>query len=252
MFLRTFLAFLLIGSACCGQARAQGYSHAAQSVISRAFAASGGSGWYLLRGWHETGRRSGAAYESWIDPVRYGLRVETREAQGLRIEGFNGQAVWQVQPSGAITAVNDHAALAQARTEAFFAANCYLFPGRFDARGDSLGVRRFQGRAYDVVRVQPWNGLARELWFDQRSHLLARIVERGGPRDSGIRVSDYRRIGPVLIPFRFTPEPGAVAGAGALARERETIAFTPAERDLFSLNRPEALAKAQREAPAAR
>src|SRR5437868_3043708 len=103
-------------------AQAQGYSRQAAQVISRAFAASGGSGWYLLRGWHETGRDGAVAYERWIDPVRYGLRLETREPGGLRIHGFNGQAVWQVAPSGAMSAVNDHATLAEARTTAFFTA----------------------------------------------------------------------------------------------------------------------------------
>src|SRR5262249_50268464 len=107
---------------------AQGYSRPAAQVIARAFAATGGSSWYRLRGWHETGRREGAAYESWIDPVCYGLRIETREPQGLRIHGFNGQADWQVAPGGTITAVNDHATLARARTEAFFGAYCYYFP----------------------------------------------------------------------------------------------------------------------------
>lgn len=241
--------FALSLAGAAADARAQ-ISPPAARVLSRAFAATGGRGWYLLRGWHETGERDGVAYESWIDPVRYGLRVETRGSEGLQIEGFNGQAVWRVQPSGAVTAVNDHAALSQARTEAFFAANCYLFPGRFDARGDYVGVRRLEGRSYEVLRVQPWNGQARELWFDQRTHLLGRIVDRDGGRAEGVRVSDYRRIGPVLIPFRFAPEPGA-AGV-PLARRRESLAFTPADRDLFSLNRPEALGKVQREAVAAR
>jgi hypothetical protein len=238
------VAILLLGG-LASEATAQ-ISPPAERVISRALVATGGSGWYMLRGWHETGRRGGVAYESWIDPVRYGLRTETRDGEGLRIDGFNGQAVWRVQPTGAMTAANDHAALAQARTEAFFAASCYLFPGRFDARGDYLGVRRLAGRAYEVVRVQPWNGLPRELWFDQQSRLLARIVDRTGSKASALRVSDYRRVGPVRIPFRFTPEPGGEAGA--LARQRETVAFSPADRDLFSLNRPEAMAKVQREA----
>jgi hypothetical protein len=230
-------------------ARAEGYSPDAQRVLGRAFAATGGQAWYRLRGWHETGRRGGVAYESWIDPIRYGLRVETREPQGLRIEGFNGQADWQVAPDGAITAVNDHPTLARARTEAFFAANCYFFPGRFDARGDYLGVRSLHGRSYEVVRVAPWNGEPRELWFDARSHLLARIVDRTGRRPAALQVSDYRRVGPVLAAFRFTPEAGAPAGP--LARQIESLAFSAADRDSFSLNRPEALAKVQRAAASA-
>jgi hypothetical protein len=239
---RLLLAIAL--SPFAGPAAAQGYSRPAAQVIARAFAATGGSGWYQLRGWHETGKRGGVAYESWIDPVRYGMRIETREANGrLQIQGFNGQAVWQVASTGAITAVNDHPTLAQARTEAFFAAGGYFFQGRFGARGDYLGVHNLHGRAYEVVRVEPWNGDPRELWFDARTHLLARIVDHGGRKAAAVQVSDYRRVGPVLVAFRFTPEPGAAPDG--IARQVATLTFTPADRDAFSLDRPAALAKVQ-------
>lgn len=237
---QTILLVLMLASVFASSAARAQYSPPAVRVLSRAFTATGGQGWYLLRGWRETGRQGGLAYESWIDPLRYGLRTETRDPGGLRIDGFNGQAAWQVAPDGAITAVNDHATLAKARTEAFFAANCYFFRGRFDARGDYVGVRSLGGRSFAVLRVQPWGGEPRELWFDQRTGLLARIVDRTGRRASTILVSDYRKVGPVLIPFRFTGE-----GTASLARQRETLAFTPANRDHFSLNRPEELARVE-------
>jgi len=237
-----FLRPLLIALALAGlapAALAQGYSPAAAQVIGRAFAASGGAGWYLLRGWRESGQVGGAPYERWMDPVRYGLREEVREPHGLSIAGFNGQAFWRVAPDGAMTAVNDHAALAQARTTAFFEGGLYLFPGRFGAKGDYLGVRRLKGRAYQVVNVTPWNGRPRELWFDAASHLLGRIVDRTGPRPRAVAVQDYRKVGPVRVAFRYTPE-----GAGqGLARQIETLAFTPADRGLFSLDREQAVAK---------
>jgi hypothetical protein len=49
----------------------------------------------------------------------------------------------------------------------------------------------------------------------------------------------------VLIPFRFTPEPAA-AGEGQ-GRQRETLAFPPADRDRFSLNRAKELARVQQD-----
>lgn len=238
---RLTLLLALLFASLAVTAQAQGYSRAAERVLSRAFTATGGSGWYMLRGWHETGRQGGVAYESWIDPVRYGLRTETRGAEGLRIHGFNGQADWQVRPDGVITAVNDPATLAKARTEAFFAANCFFFRGRFDARGDYVGVRSLAGRTYDVLRIQPWGGEPRELWFDQSSRLLRRIVDRSGRRAMATEVSDYRKVGPVLVPFRLAPESGG--SAGPLGRQRETLAFAPIERSRFSLNRPEELAR---------
>jgi hypothetical protein len=225
-------------------AQAQGYSRAAAEVIGKAFAATGGAGWYQLRGWHETGRLGDRPYERWIDPVRYGLRVEMREPAGLRIEGFNGQADWAVAPSGAMTAVNDHAALAASRTEAFFEGALYLFPGRFGAKGDVLGVRKRGGRAYQVVTVTPWNGRPRELWFDARTHLLARIVDRSGPAAMAVDVSDYRKVGPVRIAFRYVPE------GGGPVRQIQSIAFTPVDRGLFSLDRMDAWAKVRAAQPA--
>jgi hypothetical protein len=76
-----------------------------------------------------------------------------------------------------------------------------------------VGVRRLGGRAFEVVEVQPWGGLPRELWFDQRTHLLARMIDRSGPAPVVYAVSDYRRSGAVLVPFRIAPEPGSPASA---------------------------------------
>jgi hypothetical protein len=225
------LAATLIGSASGARAQAYGYSRAAAQVIAQAFDATGGRGWYQLRGWHEAGRLGDQAYERWIDPVRYGLRVETHEPGGLRIEGFNGQADWEVTPAGEMTAANNHSALAESRTEAFFEGALFLFPGRFGAKGDALGVRRRLGHAYKVVTVTPWNGRPRELWFDARTHLLARIVDRSGPQPRAIAVSDYRKVGPVRIAFRYAPEDGGPV------RQLQAVSFAPSDRALFSLER---------------
>ena len=231
-------------------AEAQGYSRAAQRVLREARAATGGAGWNLLRGWRETGHMGGLAYQAWLDPLRYGLRVEIEEPAGRRVHGYNGQGEWQVLPSGATLTVQDPAAVARTRAEAFFAVGGFLFPGRFDARGDYVGVRRLAGRAFDVVSVKPWGAAPRDLWFDRRSHLLARMVDHGGAKPRTIEVSDYRRVGPVLVAFSFTgeaPEPAA----GLPQRRIESLVFTPADRGLFSLPRPPAPGAAAGSADAA-
>lgn len=216
-------------------ALAGGYSGETSRVLERARAASGGAGWYSLRGWHEAGREGGVAYERWIDPLRYGVRIETHEAGGLRVRGFNGVAEWQITPQGAVSGANDRVTLAKARTEAFFQGHCFYFPGRFDVRGDFLGVRAAAGRSFDVVRVQPAGGEPRELWFDRRTHLLWRMVDRTGPRPLTVEYSDYRKVGPVTAPFRARVEDGT-----GVARERvvESLAFSPPDRLRFSLPPP--------------
>ncbi|HEX3886726.1 MAG TPA: hypothetical protein VHW05_04450, partial [Phenylobacterium sp.] len=55
---------------------ADGYSRPAEQVLADARKASGGTGWNLLRGLHETGHdvRPGGdvRFETWVDPLRYG------------------------------------------------------------------------------------------------------------------------------------------------------------------------------------
>jgi hypothetical protein len=219
----------------------QGYSPAAKRVLAQARAASGGDGWSLLRGWHEIGHEGGAKYESWFDTLRYGMRVETRDASGLSVRGFNGQGAWRIQPSGAAAGVEERALVARARTEAFLGAYGFFYSGRFDAHGESLGVRQLRGRSFDVITVHPWDGTPRELWFDCSSHLLARIVDRSGPQAVTTELSDYRKVGPIKAAFHATIE-GAIP-PGSQDIKVDSIVFTTAERELFSLPRPGALAQ---------
>jgi len=229
-----------------GAAAAQGYTAAARRVLDQARAASGGAGWNQLRGWHEVTTQGEARYETWIDPIRYGLRIETREPTSRRIQGFNGAGEWRILPSGAATGAADAATLAEMRTAAFFAGSFYFFPGRYDARGSHVGVRKDGERAFDVLSIQPWGGKPRELWFDRRTRLLARIVDRTGPRPVTVELSDYRRVGPVLVAFRRTVE------GGAQERRLESLAFTPADRSIFSLPRPTAASPAVQQDAAAK
>jgi len=211
------------------RANAIGYTRDAQQVLARARAAAGGAGWNFLRGWHETGKLGGVPYEAWQDPLRYGLRVEVREADGLHVHGFNGQGAWTIAASGQASGTGDAGPVAAARTEAFYGVYGFFYPGRFDAHGDYLGVRQAGGRAFDVVEVKPWSGAARQLWFDRTTHLLARMVEANGPT---YELSDYRKVGPVRVAFRID-----LAGDPAHSRRIEELTFVPADRAKFSLPR---------------
>src|SRR5258706_9076013 len=82
------------------RATAIGYTHDAERVLIQARAAAGGAGWNYLRGWHETGHQDGLAYETWLDPLRYGLRAEVRTPGGLQTHGFNGLGAWTIAPGG--------------------------------------------------------------------------------------------------------------------------------------------------------
>jgi hypothetical protein len=242
--LRRLAAALALAAAAAlpsaGQARPkpalQGYSRDAQRVLAAARAASGGSGWNLLRGWHETGHEGAQHYEAWFDTLRYGMRIETRDAAGaVSAQGFNGQGFWRISPAGQSSGVDDRAEVAQARTAAFLGASGFFYTGRFDAHGELAGVRQAHGRAFDVVRVQPWDGAPCELWFDRASHLLARIVSRSGAQAVTTELSDYRKVGPIRVAFHVT-----VQGPGpAVTQDRrlDAVVFSVPDRALFSLPR---------------
>lgn len=214
-----------------GAAHAQN-APAAQRVFDRAKAVSGGAAWNALRGLHEIGTDDGERYESWADPIRYGLRSEVRKPAGKLVQGYNGAGEWRIMPDGRETGSPDRAVVARVRSDAFFGAYGYLFPSRFDLRSTHLGVRRSQGRAFDVVRVQPAGGQPRELWFDRASGLLGQVVDEASGRR--VEVSDYRKVGGVRLPFRYTT---FSAGMTAKVRQVERVDFRAADRDIFSLPR---------------
>ncbi|MGZ5947978.1 MAG: hypothetical protein ACXWKV_15525 [Caulobacteraceae bacterium] len=216
-----------------GAAQARTMSVPADRVLSAARAASGGAGWKYLRGWHETGRLDGVAYETWIDPLRFGMRTETHEAAGVRVHGFNGQGDWEIAPGGQAVGTGDPVAVARARTAAFFTGELFLYPGRFEAKVAMLGVRQAGGQSYDVLKMEPWGGEAREVWFDRRTHLVARIVDRRGSRPTTIELSDYRKVGPVRVAFHYRIE----GPDGVHERQVESLGFAPSDRDLFSVPR---------------
>ena len=234
-----FLAILTLAFAgLAGAADAQ-VAPAAQRILDRARGASGGPGWNALRGLHEVGVESGVRYERWIDPLRYGLRVEMQDAAGKHVRAFNGAAEWEIRPDGVVTGADDGPTLRRVRSETFFGAHGYFYPGRFDARGSLVGVRPAQGRLFDVVRLQPYGADPWELWFDRTTGLLDRAINPAGVT---IEFSDYRTVAQVKVPYRTLIYGGGMPRLKT--RVLETIDFPAADRDMFSL--PPATAQAAR------
>lgn len=234
--LRPIIVAFVLAAFCVGASAQAQNSPAAQRVLDRARAASGGSGWNLLRGLHEVGKDGGQSYERWVDPLRYGARTETVTADGKHVQAYNGAAEWRILANGVITGSVDPAVVARVRSDAFFGAYAYFYPSRFDLRSVHLGVRQSQGRSFEVLRIQPAGGKPRDLWFDRGTGLLGLVVDDASGTAMTTELSDYRRIGPVLVPFRSK----TVGGELALPQERlvERIDFIPADRSKFSLPPP--------------
>lgn len=234
MRIRTILFAVLAVLAMAGVAQAQ-YAPDAVRVMERAQAVSGGKAWARVAGLHEVGVEGGFPYERWADPLRLGLRTDIGTAAGRVVRGYNGAGAWSLHPTPEIAAAEPPADMARARADAYVAGYGYYFRSRFDARAAYVGVRQADGRAFEVVRVHPNGGEPRDLWFDRKTGLLGRIVEPDGKAPRTVEVGDYRRVGGVVVPFRFVTFGGGLAKP--VERTLEAVDFKPVPREVFSLPR---------------
>lgn len=230
-----FAVVAMLAMTLAGVAQAQ-YAPDAVRVMERARAASGGKAWARVAGIHEVGVEGGFRYERWADPLRFGLRTDIGAPAGRVVRGYNGAGAWSLHPTTAMAAAEPAPDLEAARADAYVAGYGYYFRSRFDARAAYVGGRQSDGRSFEVVRVHPNGAKPRELWFDRKTGLLGRIVDPAGKAPLTVEVSDYRRVGAVMVPFRFVTFGGG--RAKPVERVLETVDFRSAPRDIFSLPRP--------------
>lgn len=236
-FRRAFAALSVLFALFAALPAAAQHGPGVQQVLQRARAATGGAAWNTLRGYHEVGTENGRAYERWIDAVRWGERIETGASAGKLVQGYNGFGLWWLPLSTPRPPGTETELMRRARSDAYFAAYGYYFPGRFDVRSSRLGTRVSGGKPYDVVRIQPAGGDARELWFERATGRLGRIVESGANQPKTIEFADYRKVGRLTLPFHVT-----TYGQGRAKpdeRRLDRIEFLSPDRAMFSLPRAE-------------
>jgi hypothetical protein len=153
------------------------------ALLAQMRAACGGAAWDRVRGWHETGRvelPGGAVlpYEAWHSMRAPPTAVYANRVDGriVRLSGYDGRVRWQAGPDGRVTFETDPAALRRIRRDAYLSSFGWLLPARFPATFVLLGVRRHEGRRYDVLEVTPEGGDPAELWIDRETRRVARLV----------------------------------------------------------------------------
>jgi hypothetical protein len=116
-------------------------------------------------------------------------------------DGFDGTVAWSQDASGVVWVDGGKARHYTAIANAYVNSADVLRPQR---RGvvTSLGRRTDTGVAYDVVQATPPNGLPLEIWFNATTHLPARTIITVGTQVSTTKVSDYRSVAGVKIPYR--------------------------------------------------
>jgi hypothetical protein len=121
-------------------------------------------------------------------------------------EGYDGEARWKQDRSGAAHYLNAPFTRRETVTLAWLKRRGYLQPGR--ARVEALVHATIDGRPAEILTMVPRGGNSVRLAFDDVSHLLVR-VQRDRPLSTVTETyKDYRRVDSLRVPFDISIEDG--------------------------------------------
>jgi hypothetical protein len=177
----------------------------AERLLDSARAATGGAAWKSVRTIRyraavSAGGRSGST-ETVEETLtgRYADRYIVGQVRGG--QGFDGARSWMSDVTGTrISSGGPDGARADV-TEVYRRSLAYWFRSRHAARLRALGERDEGGRSFELIAIEPSGGRPFEMWLDARTHRIARITESGPAGRRITELSDYRRVGDVLLPF---------------------------------------------------
>jgi hypothetical protein len=133
--------------------------------------------------------------------------------------GFDGDTAWTRDMSGALTPEAGGDLRALAVNEAYRNANQWWRPDHGEADVSSATKRTEGGMTFDVLSITPRGGKPFDVWFDAKTHLLARTVEMQQFTRITTFFSDYRPARGVQIAGKLIIDDGT----GAQYRQTETL-----------------------------
>ncbi|HEY0282310.1 MAG TPA: hypothetical protein VGC27_06785, partial [Rhizomicrobium sp.] len=122
--------------------------------------------------------------------------------------GFDGATPWQKDMSGTVTLQQGGDALMLAVNDAYRTAGKWWQPDRGGAEIVGAGEKTEGGATYEVLTITPKGGKPFDAWFDAKTHLLAKTVEKQGSQTVTVTLSDYRRTDGVLLPYKQVTDAG--------------------------------------------
>jgi hypothetical protein len=175
-------------------------------IIEASKAATGGKKWDEIKFWHETGKLSvggiDGKYEAWLDlPDLRGAQIyNLGPAKGS--QGWNSEVSWSTDASDQLRIETSSESIANAIKEFYQATHGFLFPDRYPTEMHYSGVKGNEGKPCDVITFKPKASDPFEVWFDQSSHLVVRMVDLTGEQPQTSYFSDFRDVNGLLIPFQ--------------------------------------------------
>jgi hypothetical protein len=200
----TRVACLLIFAALCAPLHATERDDRSQQLIRAAKEAMGGAAWDKVVTWHETGGIAAGglegSYESWTD-------LGTLHNSGSFIlgpvsgsQGWDGRQAWTTDNTKEVRIETSGEAAAQAIQDAYRGGYGFFFPQRFASVLEYAGTHQSDGVTYDAVKITPQGAEAFEVWFDPRTHLIAREIQLTGTQPHTFILSNFARVEGILAP----------------------------------------------------
>ena len=197
---KTRALLVVVGAiALCSCAGGEDSAAKGALVIAQAKAATGGEAWDRIRFWYERGRASPSSgesveYEHWGDLHTLSVRNSNSRSGYMVFDGTMGYVCADADCTSR-TPLDGRGM----RTGAYLASFGFFFSDRFPASFEYRGTQTDSGTEYEVVRVAPTGMDVVEIWVDSGTQRVARLVQQ--PAAERTDLSDYRRVGDVLVPF---------------------------------------------------
>jgi len=137
--------------------------------------------------------------------------------------GFDGTTPWDKDMSGTVTLQQGGDAQVLAINDAYRTSGKWWQPDRGGADIVNDGEKTDAGATYDVLTITPKGGKPFDAWFDAKTHLLVKTIEKQGSQTVTTAMSDYRPVDGVMLPFKL------VTDTGVGEKYLQTVTLTKAE-----------------------
>jgi len=146
---------------------------------------------------------------STLADLKKGLSVGAFKAGPIEgANGFDGTKPWERDPSGTVNEQEGGEAMELAINDAYRTANGWWKPGYDGAAITGTGEKSDASGTFDVLTITPKGGKAFEAWFDAKTRLLAKTVEKHGAQTVTTSFFDYGKEGGVQLAHKIVVDNG--------------------------------------------
>ncbi len=122
--------------------------------------------------------------------------------------GYDGINPWQKDMSGTVTLQQGGDAHVLAVNDAYRISGKWWQPDRGDAAIVDAGEKPCGAATCEVLTITPKGGKPFDAWFDSKTHLLTKTVEKQSSQTVTTTMSDYRPVDGVVLPYKILIDQG--------------------------------------------